>query len=181
MDHLLLDSRLALRRLRQSPGFTAAAILTLTLGIGANTTTFSALNKLVLRPLPVERPGELVFLNTQGGSALSYPAYRDFRDRTRTLSGLIAYRPAPVSLSLNGANAHLFGYEVSGNYFEVSGRESAARPHAHSRRRPEAPGPSGGRAQLWRLAAPLRRRPRRGWKERQNQRPRLHRCRCDAA
>jgi len=121
MDHLLLDSRLALRRLRQSPGFTAAAILTLALGIGANTITFSALNKLILCPLPVERPDELVFLNTQGGTDLSYPAYRDVRDRIRTFSGLIAYRPAPVSLSLNGANAHLFGYEVSGNYFEVLG------------------------------------------------------------
>jgi predicted permease len=121
MDHLLLDSRLALRRLRQSPGFTAAAILTLALGIGANTTTFSALNKLLVRPLPVERPGELVFLNTQGGNSLSYPTYKDFRDRTRTLSGLITYRPAPVSLSLNGTNAFVFGYEVSGNYFEVLG------------------------------------------------------------
>lgn len=121
MDHLLLDSRLALRRLRQSPGFTAAAIVTLALGIGANTTTFSALNKLLVRPLPVERPGELVYLNTNHGNNLSYPTYKDFRDRTRTLSGLIAYRPAPVSLSLTGANAHLFGYEVSGNYFEVLG------------------------------------------------------------
>jgi len=119
MDHLLLDSRLALRRLRQGPGFTAAAILTLALGIGANTTTFSALNKLILRPLPVERPNELVSLN--GGGAFSYPTYKDLRDRTHTLSGLIAYRPAPVSLSLEGANAHLFTYEVSGNYFEVLG------------------------------------------------------------
>ena len=119
MDHLLLDSRLALRRLRQSPGFTAAAVLTLALGIGANTTTFSALNKLVLRPLPVERPEELAFVNSQ--DSFSYPAYKDLRDRTRALSGLIAYRLAPVSLSLNGANAHLFGVEVSGNYFEVLG------------------------------------------------------------
>lgn len=121
MDHLLLDFRLALRRLRQSPGFAAAAILTLALGIGANTTTFSAVNKLILRPLPVDRPGELVFLNTQGGNSLSYPTYKDFRDRTRTLSGLITYRPAPVSLSLNGSNAHVFGYEVSGNYFQILG------------------------------------------------------------
>ena len=119
MDQLLLDSRLALRRLRQSPGFAAAAILTLALGIGANTITFSAINKLIMRPLPVERPSELVSLN--GGGSFSYPHYKDLRDRTRTLSGLIAYRPAPVSLSLTNANAHVFGYEVSGNYFEVLG------------------------------------------------------------
>jgi len=121
MDHLLLDSRLALRRLRQSPGFTAAAILTLALGIGANTTTFSAINKLILRPLPVERPNDLVYINTNHGTNLSYPTYKDVRDRTRTLSGLIAYRITPVSLSLTGANAHLFAYEVSGNYFGVLG------------------------------------------------------------
>ena len=121
MDHLLQDSRLAFRRLRQSPGFAAAAIATLALGIGANTTTFSAINKLILRPLPVERPGQLVFLNTATGSNQSYPGYKDFRDRNRSLSGLVAYRPAPVAMSQNGNNAHVWGYEVSGNYFQVLG------------------------------------------------------------
>jgi len=121
MDHLLQDSRLALRGLWYRPGFTAAALVTLALGIGANTATFSAINKLVLRPLPVDRPDELVYLNTNHGNNLSYPAYRDLGDRTRALSGLIAYRPAPVSLSLSSTNAHVFGYEVTGNYFEVLG------------------------------------------------------------
>ena len=64
MDYLLQDLRLAFRRLKQSPAFSAAAILTLVLGIGANTVTFSAINKLVFRPLPVERPEELVSLNS---------------------------------------------------------------------------------------------------------------------
>jgi hypothetical protein len=110
MDYLLQDFRLAFRRLRQSPGFAFAAILTLALGIGANTTTFTALNKLILRPLPVDRPQELVFLNTRsGGGSYSYPTYKDLRDRTRSLAGLIAYRIAPVSLSQNGNNAHVWG------------------------------------------------------------------------
>jgi hypothetical protein len=121
MDSLLQDFRLAFRRLRQSPGFAFAAILTLALGIGANTTTFSAINKLILRPLPARQPQELVFLNTQMGSNHSYPTYKDFRDRTRSLSGLAAYRPAPVGMSYGGSNAHVWGYEVSGNYFEVLG------------------------------------------------------------
>ena len=116
---LLQDFHLALRRLRQNAGF-AAAILTLALGIGANTTTFSAINRLILRPLPVERPHELTLLNPH----VSYPTYRDLRDRTHAFTGLIAYRPAPVSLSFNGENAHLFGYEVSGNYFEVLGSQA---------------------------------------------------------
>jgi predicted permease len=121
MDSLLQDFRLAFRRLRQSPGFALAAILTLALGIGANTTTFSAINKLLVRPLPASEPRELVFLNTATGSNLSYPIYKDFRDRTRSLSGLVAYRPAPVGMSYGGSSAHIWGYEVSGNYFDVLG------------------------------------------------------------
>jgi predicted permease len=125
MDSLLQDFRLAFRRLRQSPGFAFAAILTLALGIGANTTTFSAINKLILRPLPAKQPRELVFLNTHMGSNLSYPTYHDFRDRTRSLSGLVAYRVAPVGMTYGGSNAHVWGYEVSGNYFEVLGVQAA--------------------------------------------------------
>jgi len=122
MDYLLQDFRLAFRRLRQSPGFAFAAIVTLALGIGANTVTFSAINKLLLRPLPVERPGELVFLNSnRAGDNQSYPNYKDLRDRNQSLAGLIAMRVAPVNMSQNGNNAHVWGYEVTGNYFDVLG------------------------------------------------------------
>jgi predicted permease len=125
MDSLLQDFRLAFRRLRQSPGFAFTAILTLALGIGANTTTFSAINKLILRPLPARQPQELVSLNTATGSNLSHPTYKDFRDRTRSLSGLVAYRVAPVGMTYGGSNAHVWGYEVSGNYFEVLGVQAS--------------------------------------------------------
>ena len=122
MDYLLQDFRLAFRRLRQSPGFAFAAIVTLALGIGANTVTFSAINKLLLRPLPVERPGELVFLNSnRAGDNQSYPNYKDLRDHNQSLAGLIAMRVAPVNMSQNGNNAHVWGYEVTGNYFDVLG------------------------------------------------------------
>jgi len=100
MEYLLQDFRLAFRRLKQSPGFAAAAILTLALGVGANTTTFSAINRLVLRPLPVERPQELVFLNRTKAPNQSYLNYKDFRDRNRSLAGLIGYRVAPVALRI---------------------------------------------------------------------------------
>lgn len=122
MHSVLQDLAYALRRLRKSPGFAALAILTLALAVGANTTVFSAINALILRPLPVDRPEELVFFSGQKRSQnQSYPNYRDFRDRTRTLSGLIAFRVAPMALSHKGANARIWGYEASGNYFQVLG------------------------------------------------------------
>ena len=122
MDYLLQDLRLAFRRLKQSPGFAAAAILTLALGIGANTMTFSAINQVVFRPLPVERSEELVSLNSnRAGANQSYPNYKDLRDWNRSLAGLAGYRVAPVNMSQNGSNAHVWGYEVSGNYFNVLG------------------------------------------------------------
>ncbi|MBV9611276.1 MAG: ABC transporter permease, partial [Acidobacteriaceae bacterium] len=116
------DLRYAYRRLLRSPGFTVTAIAILGLAIGANTAVFSMLNALILRPLPVERPQDLVFL-TQGrnGQNQSFPNYRDFRDRTKTLSGLTAYRIAVVALSRGTENARVWGYEVTGNYFQLLG------------------------------------------------------------
>lgn len=118
---MLQDIRLSLRRLSQTPGFTLVTVATLALAIGANTTTFSALNHFLLRPLPVERPSELVFLNTGRGISQSYPNFIDFQASNRTLSGLIAYRIQPVGLSRGGKNSHIWGYEASGNYFDVLG------------------------------------------------------------
>ena len=125
MDRLLLDLRLALRRLRQNPGFSFVAIFTLALGIGANTAIFSVINAILLRPLPVERPSELVSLNeTLGGNTfptLSFPNYRDIRDRNNVLSGLVAYRILPTSLGLPGNSQRLWGNLVTGNYFDLLG------------------------------------------------------------
>ena len=93
MERLRHDLIVSLRRLRRSPGFTIAAIVTLALGIGANTTIFTAVNGILFRSLPVERPSELVALNTRLAKAefpvLSLPNYRDFRDRNNVFSGLI--------------------------------------------------------------------------------------------
>lgn len=117
---MLQDLRLALRRLAKTPGFTAVTILTLALAIGANTTTFSALNRFMLRPLPVDRPNELVVVSTRMLSQ-SYPDYVDFRDRNRSLAGLIAYQIAPAALSQGGKNIYLWGDLATGNYFDVLG------------------------------------------------------------
>ena len=119
------DIRLAFRRLAQSPGFSAVTIVTLAFAIGANTTTFSALNQFLLRPLPVERPKELVFLNNRGGITHSYPTYLTFRDHNRTLDGLLAYRIQPVGFSQGGKNSYIWGYEATGNYFDLLGIHAA--------------------------------------------------------
>src|SRR5207253_2021884 len=110
IDYLMQDVRVAFRRLLRAPAFSAVTILTLALAIGANTTTFSSLNQFLLRPLPVQRPSELVFLNRgEHGATQSYPNYLNFSARTRTLSGLFAYRIAPVALSQGSQNAHIWG------------------------------------------------------------------------
>src|SRR6185436_12562064 len=98
METLWQDLRISVRRLRKTPGFTLIAVLSLALGIGANTAIFSLVNTALLRPLPVEDPKQLVSLNNaslngqQNFPTLSYPNYRDIRDRNNVLSGLIAYR-----------------------------------------------------------------------------------------
>jgi|CZKS01.1.fsa_nt_gi predicted permease len=115
------DIRYALRHLRKSPGFAVAAVLTLALGIGANSTVFTIINTAFLRPLPVEKPEQLVFLNQGGNANLSYPDYREFRNGTRELSGLAACRFAPVGLSVSNGNSRAWAYEATGNYFGVLG------------------------------------------------------------
>src|SRR5262245_6579490 len=124
MDSLLHDVRFAWRRLIHSPGFAAAAILTLALGIGANAIVFGFLNALVLQPLPVSHPDELVFLNSRAngtGPNFSHPNYRDLRDRNDVLSALMAYRLTVMSLAADGRTDRTWGYLVTGNYFPALG------------------------------------------------------------
>ena len=125
--------RQALRQLRKSPGFTLAAILSLALGIGANTAIFTLLDQVLLRPLPVPHPEQLVRLNWEGphyamnmrGNSLSYPAYRDFRDRNQVFSGVICRFRVPLSVTYPGRTELLDGELVSGNYFDVLGVNAA--------------------------------------------------------
>ncbi len=129
MERLTLDVRLAIRRLRLNPTFSAVAATTLALGIGANTAIFSIINAALLRPLPIARAQEIVSINeTMGGNSfptLSFPNYRDMRDRNTVLSGLVAYRFLPASLGLPGNSQRLWGYLVTGNYFDVLGVAAA--------------------------------------------------------
>jgi predicted permease len=120
---MMKDIRYAIRSLIKRPGFVAVAVITLALGIGANTAIFSLVNTVLLRSLPVDNPGQIVSVAVRAKddsmSALSYPNYKDFRDRNDVLSGLLVYRFVPLSLSRGGGNERIWGYEVSGNYFDV--------------------------------------------------------------
>ena len=119
------DLRFGVRMLVKKPGFTAVAVLSLALGTGANTAIFSLINTVMLRPLPIEKPQQIVALNNTSERNsfpnFSYPNYKDFRDRNEVFSGLIGYRFTPLSLSHEGINERVWGYEVTGNYFEMLG------------------------------------------------------------
>jgi macrolide transport system ATP-binding/permease protein len=126
MESILMDIQYGFRRLWQRPSFTAIALITLALGIGANTAIFSLVNTALLRPLPVSHPEQLVSVygTLHDGADFtlqSYLNYKDYRDRNQVLSGLLAYRFAPMSLSHGGSNQRVWGYLVSGNYFDVLG------------------------------------------------------------
>lgn len=134
------DLRYALRRLRQSPGFTAACILTLALGIGANTAIFTLVDAVMLKSLPVANPKQLYRLgdnnnccsmtsDTQNGGSwvlYSYPLYKELRDHTAEFGELAAFEPALTDLSVRRARAAApaapyKGELVSGNYFATFG------------------------------------------------------------
>src|SRR5918997_4055495 len=104
------DLRLAFRGLRRSPLFAAVAILSLALGIGANTAIFTLIDQILLRKLPVRAPEELVMLYQQGphmGSNMgtrmhSYPLYQDLQQRAEPLAEVLCRRLVPASLSIDG-------------------------------------------------------------------------------
>jgi predicted permease len=121
IESFLRDIRYAIRMLRKSPGFTAVAVVTLAVAIGANAVVFSALNACILRPLNVPQPESLYGLQFGEGSrgAQSYPNYLDLRDRNRSFDGLAAYDMSRVGLDTGENASPAWLYEVSGNYFDV--------------------------------------------------------------
>jgi putative ABC transport system permease protein len=128
------DLRLALRGLRRSPLFSTVAILSLALGIGANTAIFTLIDQILLRKLPVAAPEQLVMLYQQaanmgsnmGSRANSYPLYQDLQKRAEPLSEVICRRLLSVSASIDNQTERLEAEMVSGNYFSMLGVPAAA-------------------------------------------------------
>src|SRR5580658_2229608 len=114
--------RYGVRQLLRSPGFALVAVITLALGIGANTAIFSVLDGVVLAPLPYRAPDRLVvialFNRTLGyPMALSYPDFLDWQRSSRSFQQIAAYKPLGLDLTNPGAAKHLDGYEVSSAFF----------------------------------------------------------------
>ncbi len=133
MDSVLRDLRHAVRLLRRQPGVSAVAVLTLALGIGANTAIFSVVNATLLRPLPFPEPDELVYMHThpegqpETFGELSYPTYREWRDHTTRLEEIAAL-PSTVGEFLLGRDGRPYevrGSLVSWTFFRVLGRSPA--------------------------------------------------------
>ena len=124
------DFRYGLQMLVKSPGFTASAVFSLALGIGVNTTIFSFVNALLLKPLPIADSNRLVAVYTSDFSGpplgtSSYPDYIDFRDGSDVFSGMAAYSMEPMSLSGPDGAQRMLGHIVTGDYFSVLGVEAA--------------------------------------------------------
>ena len=128
LESLAADVRYALRALRASPGFALVTILSLGLGIGANTAIFSLINAVVLRTLPVVRPEELVQItigDALGGSVLTNPIWEQVRDRQDAFSGVFAYGGVSLDLTSGGEVRRAQGDWVSGDYFSTLGLRPA--------------------------------------------------------
>ena len=119
--------------LRKNSGFTAVAVVSLALGIGGNTAIFTLLDQVLLRLLPVRNPQELVQIQWRGErnnssigtGTVSYPFYRDIRDRSQVFSGVLCRFPLTLSVAHQGQTDRVEGELVSGNYFQVLGVPAA--------------------------------------------------------
>jgi putative ABC transport system permease protein len=131
MHTFLQDIRFGLRTLRKAPGFTIIAVLTLALGIGANTAIFSIVNAVLLKPLPFPEPERLLFITSAFSNlkdvsrpfAISYPDFLDWRATAKSFSGMAAYHGDSFTLTGLPQPLHVFGVTVTGGFFTTVGQQ----------------------------------------------------------
>jgi len=128
---LLQDIRYGMRMLRKAPAFTAIALITLALGIGANTAIFSIVNAVLLRPLPFPESDRLMFLTSAFAQtpavarpfAVSYPDFFDWRTQAKSFTGMASYHGDSFTLTGLEQPLHVTGATVSGDFFSVLGTQ----------------------------------------------------------
>jgi predicted permease len=134
MANLAPDLRFALRGIRRGPLFSSVAIMSLALGIGANTAIFTLMDQIMLRQLPIKNPEELVMLyqrgphngSNMGGRMHSYPIYQDYQQKGEPLAEVLCRRLISTSLSIDGQTERVHAEMVSGNFFSMLGVKPAA-------------------------------------------------------
>jgi putative ABC transport system permease protein len=145
MQTLWQDLRYGTRMLLRKPGFTLIAVISLSLGIGANTAIFSITDKLLVRSLPVRDPQQLVLINSVSvsphfiGNAFSYPDFSDYRLQNEVFSGLLAFMTTELEMKVSDQAERVASEYFSGNYFDVLG-VSAARGRTFSPDEDSGPG-----------------------------------------
>ncbi len=145
MQTLFQDLRYGARMLLKKPGFTLIVVITLALGIGANTAIFSVTDKLLIRSLAVEKPQQLVLINSVSvnphfvSNAFSYPNFSDYRAQNQVFSGLLAFTRTRLDFKKDDRVERVTIEYVSGNYFDVLGVR-AARGRTFSPEEDRAPG-----------------------------------------
>ena len=185
LDTLLQDLRYGVRMLRRTPGFTAAALLTLALGIGANTAIFTIVDAVLLRPLPYADPDRLVTVGDRDTGRASRPTSAsrpslDWRERSRSFEQLAMMRSWQPTLVANGEAERLPAVRVSWNYFDMMGVRPALGRAFTRGRRPAGP-LARAAAERRAVAPPLRRRSVGRRPHRRDERSRVPRDRRDAA
>jgi len=151
------DLHFAIRTLRKSPGFTAVALLTLALGIGANSAIFSVVNGVLLKPLPYHQPDRLVYLYSQFPTMgfdefwISPPEYRDLQERARSFSAIGAWRTGRVNVAGTENPVRVTSAIVSAEFFTALGvAPLLGRPFTAEEDRPNGPGVAVISYGLWR-------------------------------
>ncbi len=144
MGTLSQDLLYSLRSLRRAPAFTAMAVVTLALGIGANSALFSVVNAVLLQPVPFAHPDRVVHLAWDGGGhlqSLSATKFQYWHDHARSFDAMATWRPRVAAASLQGESSTLHALEVSGDFFAVVGHAPARGPgFAPADRAPDGPG-----------------------------------------